>query len=361
MIAEDARWAMDVILSSQRAPAMRGYLPLILGHHLVRIAYEGAYALRLRDPNVGIPALAGLLNERFAAITARSRHATKLLDNSATDYNEVLADLERILKKHQVEFTGKAPWWLRWRENDLGMYRCRGRLVGATIPIAYRLSLDFKNGGNISGESVQEVSKEWGGTFAVLGAAALDPSKPAATIDFTRVSGIRRMDRLTSRYLRNRFETEFSVGLKILLLMIEGDLNTSRLFLPQLAKGHEFATFRAQTFTAYHSLTSLRKISDRFITLETRGSSALRALLEDAPTKRVLSREGARVRDRCVHYPILNPTITPDPSLPMYGLVESVYPGNTWERYYSDVMAVTNRVAEHLATWKPKPRSSAVR
>jgi hypothetical protein len=39
MIAEDSRWAMDVMLSSNRYPEVQGSVPLILGHHLVRIAY----------------------------------------------------------------------------------------------------------------------------------------------------------------------------------------------------------------------------------------------------------------------------------------------------------------------------------
>jgi hypothetical protein len=38
----------------------------------------------------------------------------------------------------------------------------------------------------------------------------------------------------------------------MLILMIEGDLNTARLILPRTARGHQGAEFRARTVTAYH-------------------------------------------------------------------------------------------------------------
>jgi hypothetical protein len=41
----------------------------------------------------------------------------------------------------------------------------------------------------------------------------------------------------------------------------------------------------------------------------------------------------------------------PDFSMPMYGIIEAVFPEYTWERFYGDVVAVTNRVSDFLATW----------
>jgi hypothetical protein len=190
----------------------------------------------------------------------------------------------------------------------------------------------------------------------VLGAAALNTREPEPTIDFS-AARIELADRLASRYLRSRFDCDFSLGLKSLILMIEGDLNAARAFLSTTASGHEFAVFRAQVVAAYHSLSSLSVISDMNAASSTTGSRGLRALLDDAPTKRLLSREGRSVRNRCVHYQIRDPRVDPDPLLPMFGIVESVYPGTTWERYYDDVKAVTGRVADHLANWKPDARS----
>jgi hypothetical protein len=44
-------------------------------------------------------------------------------------------------------------------------------------------------------------------------------------LDLERVPEIRGLDRRSDRYLRGRFEPEFTIGLKMLLLAIEGEPN----------------------------------------------------------------------------------------------------------------------------------------
>jgi hypothetical protein len=349
MVAEDSRWAMDIALSSLARRNIQGIVPLVLGHHLVRIAYEGSVTLKAVDPAVGIPALAALIEDKFETITARTRHTSKVLDNTSTNYGKLVAELELLQDEHHREFTGKALRWLRWLETDLGLYQLRAGVVGATVPAAYRLGFRFDRNG-LSADDIREVSVEWGGTLAVLGAAAGDTSKPESTMSF-RTTPIRSVDKMAASYFDRRFDRAFPLGLKELLLMIEGDLNTARAVLPGTATGHELPVFRAQVVTAYHSLSSLSMIASMNTASSTPGSAGLRLLLNDPPTKRLLSREGKNVRNRCVHYEIKDPRIEPNPSLPMFGLVESVYPGNTWESYYEDVKSVTNRLADHMASW----------
>jgi hypothetical protein len=353
MIAEDARWAMDVVLSGQQASEISGYLPLLLGHHWVRIAYEGALAVRSKDTHVGVPALAALLQDRFALITARARHAAKLLDDTKKTYIDVLTDFDRILTDHHEQLTGNTFRWARWLETDLGLYYCKDRLAGATVPAAYRLGLTITDDGTIAGEDLRAVTEEWGGTLAVLGAAALDAREPTGTIDFASDCAISYRDRVASRYFPRRFETEFHDSLKALLLLIEGDLNTARTLLPHTSQGHEQPVFRARTISLCHSLTALQRIASHYSSLDTAGLRGLRGLLTDAPTQRLLSREGNLVRNRCVHYQMDDPAVRIDLSLPMFGIVEGVYPGNTWARFDADVAAVTGRVADHLSNWRP--------
>jgi hypothetical protein len=350
MIAEDAHWAMDVVLSSLRSPKAQGVIPLVIGHHLVRIAYEGSVALQASNPAVGIPRLADLLGDRFPTITARTRHTSKVLDNTSTNYYSLIAELEVVQAEHNRQFTGNTYKWLQWLENDLGLYQFARSMVGATVPAAYRLGFKFDEGG-LSAEDIREVSEEWGGTLRVLGAATLDTTKPESTIDFDSVR-IALVDELATRYLDSRFDKDFPLGLKELILMIEGDLNAARTLIPMTADRHKFPVFRAQVIAAYHSLSSLSTIAKMNAQSVTAGSAGLRALLDDAPTKRLLSRGGKNVRNRCVHYDIRDLQVDPDPSLPMFGIVESVYPGNTWARYYEDVKSVTHRLGDHLAAWK---------
>lgn len=135
-LAEDARWAMDTLLSANELPELAPYVALLLGHHFVRIAYEGASAIRAPDPRVGIPQLAALLRNSFAPLTERGRHLTKMLDNTGETYADVLSEFAAELKVHHDALTGNAVPLARWLETDLGLIYVGGALVGATVPIA---------------------------------------------------------------------------------------------------------------------------------------------------------------------------------------------------------------------------------
>ena len=227
LLAEDARWAMDVVLSAGGVDRLSGFVPLVMGHHFVRIAYEGAIAVQSNNPRVGIPELATLLQPEYETITARARHLTKLLDNTKKSYTEVVADLASEMKAHHEALTGNAIRAVRWLEKDLGLYYLDRATIGATTPAAYRLGLDPTHTRSIFNADLLAVSEEWGRTLAVLGAVTLDPSEPTPTLELSNIR-IGYRDRLASRYFRTRFDTQFSPGLKALLLLIEGDLNTAR-------------------------------------------------------------------------------------------------------------------------------------
>jgi hypothetical protein len=79
--------------------------------------------------------------------------------------------------------------------------------------------------------------------------------------------------------------------------------------------------------TAYHCLSALCQIADTYASEDSPGLRGLRSLLADGPTQRILSPGGTKVRNRAVHYEISDPTIVPDPTKHMFGLVEGVYPG----------------------------------
>ena len=350
ILAEDSRWAMDVVLSARKVDHLTGYVALAMGHHFVRIAYEGAITVQSSNPMVGIPELARLLQPEYETITARARHLTKLLDNTKRSYTGVLTDLSSEMKLHHEALTGNAIRGARWLEKDLGLYYLDRAMIGATTPIAYRLGLNPTQTESISNADLLAVSKEWGRTLVVLGAVALDPSEPTSTLDLSNTH-IDCRDRLASRYLSTRFDRQFSPGLKALLLLIEGDLNAARFLLPRTSLGHEGAVFRAHVITAYHSLSAFQQICDACTGSETRGLHTLRALLSDERTQRLLSPGGKKVRNRSVHYEIRDPAIIPDLARPMYGLVEAVYPERTWETFYTDVREVTSRGAELLADW----------
>lgn len=136
---------MDTLLSGNKVPELAPYVGLLLGHNFVRIAYEGAIAIRLASPCVGIPELAALLSDGFAQVTERARHLTKMLDSTKKSYADVLSEFAAELKIHHDALTGNAVRLARWLETDLGLFCVDGALVGAPVPIAYRLGLNPAN------------------------------------------------------------------------------------------------------------------------------------------------------------------------------------------------------------------------
>lgn len=355
LLAEDARWIGDIVISAEGHEDSMAYPALLLGHHFIRIVYEGTKALRSPKPEVGWPPLAAVLQERYGAVTARARHVTKLLDDTKKSYEEVLAEIRDAYEISHRALTGHSRPWFRWAETDLGLYMIGHDIVGASIPMAYRLALDPINSGLMFGEDLHEVSREWGGTVARLAVAALDASKIQPTLSFAQRS-VTYKDRLASRYLARRFEAEFPDELKLLLLMIEGDLNTNRLYLPLTEPGHEGPCLRARVITVYHSLTALQRVLDKYPALDTPGVRGIQEVIADPAAQRLLSRHGRLIRNRCVHYQMDDRSILPDLNLPMYGIIESVAPGTTWQSLDADLREVGDRLAGTLATWSPNPK-----
>ncbi|MFP3470708.1 hypothetical protein R0J90_11760, partial [Micrococcus sp. SIMBA_144] len=151
---------------------------------------------------------------------------TKLLDDTKRSYDQVLAEMQEAKAVSHRALTGKARPWVRWAETDLGLYMIERSVVGASIPMAYRLALDPGELERMAGEDLHAVTHEWGSTLAVLAAAALDASEMRPTLALD--AHLKYKDRLASRYLKNRYEPDFDDAEKLLLLMIEADFNTNR-------------------------------------------------------------------------------------------------------------------------------------
>lgn len=299
MVAQDARWATDVLLSSQQAPAFASYTGLLLGHHFVRIAYEGGLTLRSQDPDVGVPMLANLLSDNFGPITARVRHATKLLDDTKKSFDAVVDEFDSIALEHRSHLMGNAVRMARWLETDLGLYVSGRRLVGATVPAAYRLGIRMTTEGKIREADLHRVSQEWGGTLTVLSAAALDGTAQLATLDMGQVPKIKARDRRSDLYLRGRFESEFTVGLGMLLLAVEADINTLTTIVAHTVKGHEEPVFRIRMVTLFHALSTLQHIQRRYADLNSAGIRELSQILDSPAAWWLLSKQGREVRNRC--------------------------------------------------------------
>ena len=121
--------------------------------------------------------------------------------------------------------------------------------------------------------------------------------------------------------------------------------------MPMTSTGHDGAVFRSRTVAPYHGLRALQRVHNAAHDFRSFGSRTVQKLLADAPTQRVLSSSAAKIRNRCVHYEINDPTIVPDLARPMFGLIEAVDSGQTFEEFYGDICTVTARAGEALAEW----------
>ncbi|MHB1010156.1 MAG: hypothetical protein ACYC1E_13145 [Propionibacteriaceae bacterium] len=357
ILSEDAKWVADVALSSRGPDACGAYTALMLSHHFVRIAFEGATAIRSSNPHMGEPGLAALLTDNYQTVTERARHVTKLLDDNKKTYPLILQEIRDVYEHNHNTLTGHAPRLLRGLEHDLGLYYLGDSVVCATIPTAYRLGLDPVDTTSMAGQDIHQVSMEWGSTISVLSAATLRHPSVAPTLTMTDC-GITYRDCLAKAYLKRKYERVFPLELKLLLLMIEADLNTNLLFLPRTQVGHEMPVFRARTVTLYHSLSTLTEIAAQYEQISSARMDDLRSLLSNPTTMRLLSPGGKNVRNRCVHYEMNDPKTIPDWNYPMQGIVEAVNPGMTWSLFNQDILDVTQQLASLLAVWRPARRSS---
>lgn len=354
MVAQDARWIADALQSTQRHRSGSGWLPLVLNGHSARIVYEGSAALLSPDPNVGVPPLAALLEDRFADVIARARHAGKLLDDTKKSYAQLREELGAFYAAHRQEFSGNAVRLARWLESDLGLFSAPGgKILGSTITGQFRLGVSSEAGLADLGPRLFEVAQEQGGALAVLSAAAGDTTPPLSTFDYAALGRMVGKDRKAAKYLAGRYDPVMSLETKLLLLMVEGEVNTTDVLLPLTESGHEEAVFRARVVSTFHALRAVEEVLASAPSAQSSGTGRVRALLSEPSTRQMLDDARARrVRNRCMHYEIRGGSVVLDPHQPMFGIVEALWPERSFEELNADVRAINARLAEALRLWR---------
>lgn len=354
MVAQDARWLMDSALSSQVARGDVGSLVgLSLVGHLSRVAYEGARVARHLDPKVGIAEFARLLPDEHTDAITRARHATKLLDDAKKTVADIGHELTCALDVHRREFTGNAPRLLRWAETDLGIFSLSDRLLLTTVSSPIRFGQSLASDSEMTASRIHEVSVKLGEAICVL--ASLDGAPPSeeATLDLSMIGSVSNSDHRAEAYLRGRFDPDLSEPAKLLLLLIEGDVNLARHVLPLTGVGHETAVFRARFVVAWHALSSLQQILDTYPRARGQGALRLRSELNSSQSVALRTHQGSRaVRNQCVHYLLRHDIAEIDVLAPMFGLVEGLWEGQTYSSVESLVDGVLERLGDTLHGWR---------
>jgi hypothetical protein len=353
MVAQDARWIADAMLSTLNHESGAGWLPLVLVGHSSRIVYEGSILLRSSDPDVAAPHLAALLDDRYGETIERSRHAGKLIDDTLKSYAQLKDEMSEFYLAHHDEFSGNAVWFARWLETDLGLYCAPGgRILGNNVTGHFRAGLSSATSLAQMGGQLFEVAEEQGGALSVLAAAAGDATSPTSTFDYGDLGRMVGKDRKAVAYLAKRYDPVLPVESKLLLLMVEGEINTTDLVLPLIERGHEQAVFRARMISTYHALRAVEEILNADPLADSPATIRVRSLLDESPTRGLLDDRGIRqVRNRCMHYEIRNGSLALDAAMPMFGILEALC-DRTFEELNVIVRAISARLAEALSLWR---------
>lgn len=354
MAAQDARWIGDALFSTRGSVSGGGILPLVLLGHSSRIVYEGSAMLRSESPNVGVPQLSELLETQFAEVVARARHASKMLDDTKTSFTHFREEFENLYDTHRNEFTGNSWWFARWLESDIGLYRAgSGEILGNTITGSFRIGMTSDDTITDSGTRMFEAAREQGGALRVIASAAGDATPLSPTIDFGPLEPITGIDRRAVRYLKTRYDIALPFATKLILLMVEGEMNTTDLLLPLTAPGHEESVFRARMLSVFHSLRAIEEILIANVSAQSSSTMQVRAFLAEQTTQNLLRTVGARnVRNRCMHYEIRDPRLAIRPTSPMFGLVEALYPESSFHILDDALRTTTHRLARIMRQWR---------
>jgi len=345
MLAQDARWISDCMLSASRTSTVSGVVPMLLLGHAARIAYEGSRLISSPEPWHGVPALAELLRNEHAETIARARHASKLLDDSKKELADLVGEMDAYRAMHRANYSGNAVWFARWLEPDLGMYMLNGRVLGATIPLQFRFGLPATIPVPETGQIMYRAALELGGTLVALSAAAGEPPWAEATIDFEPVAKIRSIDRRLSRYVAGRYDDAMTIGMKLLLLMLEGEIATAGAVLPLASETHPDAVFRARLIAMTHAIRGLSLIAAS-------GESADRVLGDSEQARLLLSPGLRKVRNVSMHYGIRDSEVDIDPTRPMFGLVEHFCTGFTFQEVDEILEQAIDRATNLLVSWR---------
>jgi len=352
MMTQDALWISDALLSSSGDGNGSGVPPLVLVGHSSRIVYEGSLVIRSANPVVGLPSLLSLLPDQHGAVISRARHATKLLDDTKKTFRDLLAEMGAYYAHHHQAFSGNAVWFARRFETDLGLFEAAGRILGGTIPLQFRLGVPPTVSISDLGPLIHDVAVEQGSLLALLFKASGTGVTATATIDYTPAGPVLSKDRKANRYLDARYDPALPIEAKLLLLMIEGEASTTDVVLPITEHGHREAVFRARIVSLFHVLSAVDTILSEYPAAQSDGARRLKQLMDEAALRWFLDDPAARaLRNRCMHYEIRDKQLALDPNLPMFGMVEAICPGRSFDQVNTESIAAINRVADALGAW----------
>jgi len=354
LILTDARFFCDLALGYGAGQAA-GIMWLALMPHLSAFASDSAEYIRQ-----WIPSAASLLDPH-ESLLRRSRLRLKLLDDNRQTFSEILQQMEHLASLNSDWFMNPHKGALgplkRLLQTDLGIYFLNSHVI-CTTHVAFLnmglseemiVTLSLKTVGPYLRETATAVGRYIHLLLNVLGADdSLLPVEPTKTlvlpIGFRDVKSIRFYDSVATRVAPGRH------AICILVTSILSLVNGARFFLPIVAEGnHEFVV-KTRFVTLFHAVSSMQQLLDRDCHRHFLVPEAQRQLAEilDCEILRFVS-EHRGLRNAFMHYGIDRRTAAHlSADLPLFGLIEALGNGTSFEVLAKDVDVGITRVSDGL-------------
>lgn len=353
LLGEDAAWIADAMLSASKGEVAAGISPLVLTSFLSRIVYEGRDVLTSGDPHVGVPELAELLTNENSHAIARARHAVKLLDDTHKTLQTFRNDMRTYWVGQRASLRENVPTWAQGLAPDLGVYSLGGHVIGATVPLQVRFDIPDRLDG-AGGEQFRDLGVTLGSQLAVCSPFAGGPSALKATLDLGALETVTQHDCMVEDFLDDRYDPAIDIESKLLLLLVEQDINTVAHVLPLTGIGHEAAEFRARLVSTWHTLTSLSEILDEYPDAIAPSTARIRDFLQTEAVRSFLD-DGKlpAVRNRFVHYVIRpNVPLVLDRSDVTGSIIASIHPTHTTASLDALTRALVDDLSALFAQWR---------
>jgi hypothetical protein len=315
----DAAWCLDVFKSAQAETGV-DFAPWMMLSINARVAYEGRRVIQSPDPNVGIPHLVPFLAEDESPSVEMARHAAKLLDNTKKSVEDFRAEMQSYWAAHHVWMRGRAPRFMHHLVKELGVATFDSHIVLATIPTQVRFVLPAGKSEETR-DATLKLGTDLGKDLSAFHLMVGSDHPPQATLDLSGLRKVSWEDHYVRTFLPAQYEAALDAQAKMLVLLLESDLNTLVFLLSQTTSGHEGPFFRTAMVTLWHVLVSLQELLDAHSAAE---ATRVRELLASEDVAKFLDARNKRIRNTFVHY--VPPNLPLDASRPMSGLVELLNP-----------------------------------
>ncbi|MFB2583446.1 hypothetical protein [Herbiconiux liukaitaii] len=342
----DAAWCLDVFKSAQATEDGVSFATWMMLSINARVAYEGRKVIQSANPNVGVPHLVPFLAENESPSVEKARHAAKLLDNTKKSIEDFQAEMQSYRSAHRIWMSGRTPWFLQGIVKELGIATFDGHLVLATIPTQVRFVLPAGDSSAMR-DAVIKLGTDLGEDLSAFHLMVGSAHQPTATLDLSSLEKVSWEDHHVNRFLPRQYETALGDEAKMLVLLLESDLNTLVFLLSQTSSGHEGAFFRNAMVTLWHVLVSLQTLLD---THPAALAIRVRELLASENVTTFLDSRNKRIRNTFVHY--VPQDLPLDATRPLRGFVELLNP----DQDLASLSALTWRLAhatrETIEMWR---------